>query len=121
MVQPFFDDYGAGSYPSGVDARYSESCSAVRMAMSVTNVCSNSMRSLWIKVAVETYGTLPTHIAATHKEQATHAQASQALNLAKSKRETISRGLDTPGDGSKSKHVRGQVGHAVPGVGDHGL
>lgn len=93
----------------------------VAMAMSMANVFQHMMGSFRVPMAIERHGTLEAHVAAADNQHARHAQRAEALNLAKAQGEAVRRRLEAPRHRRKGEDVRGQVGDAVPGVGNHGL
>lgn len=98
-----------------------EICVTVRVAVSMVGVLQHVMRRLRVPMTVQSHCTLEAHVAAANKEHARHAQRAQALNLAKAQGEAIGRRLDAPRDGREREDVGGEVGDAVPPVGNHGL
>lgn len=87
----------------------------------MADVLEDVMGSLWVKVTVQTDGTLPAHVDAANEQHARDTKRAQALDLAEAQGEAVRRRLDAPGDSSQSQNVRGQVSNAVPGIGHHGL
>lgn len=76
-----------------------------------------------IEEEVRIYGlaAAPAHENAPKQKHARHAQRAQALDLAETHGKVVRWRPQAPRDRGEGQDVGGQVGQAVPRVGDHGL
>ena len=93
---------------------------AMTVSMSMLHKLRRS-RGVEEEVRVERGAAVHAHEEAAKQEHARHAQGPQALDLAEADGEVVGWRAQAPRDGGQSQDVRGQIGQAVPGVGDHGL
>ena len=61
------------------------------------------------------------HVQAAEEQHARDAERSQALHLAEADRKFVGWRAQAPRDGREGEDIRGEIGQAVPGVGDQGL
>ena len=121
MIQPFLHYHGAGSQPSSIQAgSYMPMAVTVSVAMAVVGHLGGG-GGIKEEVAVERLAAAQTHEESSAEQHARDTQRSQALDLAETGRIAVGRRSQTPGNRCKSQYVRGQVRHAVPRIGNHGL
>lgn len=125
MVKPLLDGHRTGCQPSSMQTGTFGAHTMVVMVSMAVAVCvfQQLRRSGRVEeeVRIERGAAVHAHEEATKQKHARHAQRSQALDLAEAEGEVFGWRAQAPRDCRERQNVRGEIGQAVPGVGDHGL
>lgn len=124
MVKPLLDGHRTGCQPGSMQTRTVGTHTVVMVSMAVTVAMFQELRRgrrIEEEVRIERGAAVHAHEETAKQEHARHAQGPQALDLAEADGEVVGWRAQAPRDGREGQDVRGQIGQAVPGVGDHGL